>query len=209
MGGYKPAALRRWDATGDSRLDAQGGYLLRVESLRELDVAGLARSVLALEGLEADGVSLQLGIHPRRKVARLAFRGARQFEGLAGARWHATHHLMASQLSLRTGAAVQAYAVLPGELEKVVTYGNGRQVGGETLSYDDVELTDEQASADAAYALLQRSWPLGHLAHVFGLGREELLSLAGRPGLLLSLDGRETIDLDALLPETAPSLRMG
>lgn len=181
-----------------------------MESLRELDVAALARSVLALEGLEPDGVSLQVSVHPRRKVVRLAFRGTEIFEGLRGARWHAQHHLLASQLSLRSGGAVQVYAVIPGELEKVATYGNGRRVGGETLSYDDVELTDAQASDDEAYALLQKSWPLGHLAHVFGLSRDELLGLAGRPGLLIGLDGAEQVDLqEALLPVDPLHLRLG
>lgn len=180
-----------------------------MESLRNLDVVGLARSVLLLEGLEPAAVSLQLSVHPRRKVARLAFRGGPPFEGLAGVRWHAEHHLLASQLSLRSGAAVQAYAVLPGEFEKVVTYGNGRRVGGERLSYDDVDLTEDQASDDQAYALLQRSWPLGHLAHVFGLSRDALLALASRPGLLLGLDGQESVDLDALLPDATPHLRLG
>src|SRR5690606_2629679 len=143
----------------------------------------------------------ELSAHLRRGVVRLAFGGPASLSGEPGARWHAAHHLFASQLSLRGASAVRAYAVVPGAFEKVVTYGDGRSVGGETLDYADVDLPEEALEDDDAFALLQGSWPLGHLAHVFGLTREELLSLAN-PALRLALDGSSgPARLETLLPD--------
>ncbi|HLT31738.1 MAG TPA: hypothetical protein VK013_17005 [Myxococcaceae bacterium] len=193
--------MRRWSATGERGVAAHGGYLLRSGSFRELELVALARQVLALEGLPQQGIHLELSADLRRGVVRLAFGGPPELSGEAGARWHATHHLLASQLSLRNGAAVRAYALVPDAFEKVVTYGDGRAVGGETLQYADVELPEEALEDDEAFALLQRSWPLGHLAHVFDLTREALLAL-GAPAMRLPLDGSapET-RLDLLLPD--------
>ena len=208
--GYKAAALRRWESTGDDGHDAHGGYLVRVESFRGLDVAGLARACLALEGVATRGVSLHVTTHPKRKVVRLAYKGGAIPTGSAGARWHSEHQQLAGQLSLRCGAAVQAYALVAGAFEEVVSYGDGRRVGGERLEYADVDLPEEAMVDDEAFAKLQRTWPLGHLAHVFGLTRELLLGLAGLRGLSIPLDGREgREDLDSLLPGPAPHLRLG
>lgn len=208
--GYKAAALRRWESSGDSGLDAHGGYLVRVESFRGLDIAGLARACLALEGVSPRGVCLHVTAHPKRKVVRLAFRGGAIPSGIAGAQWHAEHQQLAAMLSLRCGAAVQAYSLVSGAFEQVVTYGDGRKVGGERLEYADVELSEEAMLDDEAFARVQRSWPLSHLAHVFGLTRELLISLATLRGLSITLEDEVAVDdLDALLPGAAPHLRMG
>lgn len=168
----------------------------------------LARQVLALEGLPQQDIHLELSADLRRGVVRLAFGGIPELTGEAGARWHATHHLLASQLSLRNGAAVRAYAVVPDAFEQVVSYGDGRAVGGETLNYADVDLPEEALEDDEAFALLQRSWPLGHLAHVFDLTRERLLAL-GNPAMRLALDGSAAeTRLDLLLPDPDAALRL-
>ena len=60
------------------------------------------------------------------------------------------------------------------------------------------ELSDEEFEA------LRDSWPMGRLARLVGLSREELLRLPYAPGRLLSLEGPE-VDLASLLGPAAPA----
>jgi hypothetical protein len=56
---------------------------------------------------------------------------------------------------------------------------------------------------DAAFAQLRSRWPLGHLAYVFGLKREDLLRLPrASSSAVLSLD---SLDAEARLEELLPS----
>jgi hypothetical protein len=119
-------------------------------------------------------------------LVRLAFDGPGATAG-----WHAEHHALAQLLSTGQSLAVHAYAVEPYEYELVVAYADGRRVGGERVRYDEVEVSDEEALDDALFAKLQSRWPLGHLAQVVGLTRQELLALRRHPALQrIELPGR-------------------
>jgi hypothetical protein len=77
-------------------------------------------------------------------------------------------------------------------------------VGGDKLVYQDVELPGEaEEMDDAAFSQMRSRWPLGHLAYVFGLKREDLLKLPRiTTSLVLSLDAA---DAEAKLEELLPS----
>jgi hypothetical protein len=111
-------------------------------------------------------------------VVRLAYDGPG-----ATASWHAQHHALAQLLSTGQSLAVHAYTIEPYEYEEVVAYADGRRVGGERVRYDEVEVSDDEALDDALFAKLQSRWPLGHLAQVVGLSRNELLALRKHPAL--------------------------
>jgi hypothetical protein len=187
---------------GDS-LESHGGYLVRLETFEGLELVRLAREALTLElGVLPPGTALRVSVSRRRKVIRLAYEGAHG-EGRLGARWYASHHALPRLLSQAANVTVHAYAFDANQGEEVIGFGNGRQVGGERLVYDDVELPCEPGALDdAAFARLRSRWPLGHLAYIFNLTREELLELphAGA-SLLLSLEGAEATEgLEPLLP---------
>jgi hypothetical protein len=83
---------------------------------------------------------------------------------------------------------VHAYAFDPDELEQVVTYADGRSVGGEALRYAEAELPEDEAGdEDEAFRRLQAGWPLGHLARVLGIVRDELLRIPRQSSALLDL----------------------
>jgi hypothetical protein len=171
-------------------LKAHGGYLCRVENFDSVDLAALAREALRLDGGSVTG-SLGLSWIQRRKVACLSFDlRARRGED---ARWFEERHALARLLSERFRATtVHAYAYLPDRLEQVVAYGGGRQVGGERVRYDDVEL-DFEGMDDAAFEAIQSRWPLGHLAYVFGVTRAQLLSLGAQtPSTVIALDASQS-----------------
>ncbi|MCP3099992.1 hypothetical protein LZ198_14040 [Myxococcus sp. K15C18031901] len=156
-----------------------------------------------------DGASGATGLHVsvirRRKVVRLAYVGPFT-AGRQGAHWYAAHHALARLLSRAANATVQAYVYDPDEGEDVIAYGNGRRVGGERVVYEDVELPPGRPEDvdDATFAQMQSRWPLGHLAHVFGVARKELVRLPlAQPSRVLALDGAPSdaeAVLDALLP---------
>ena len=181
-------------------MEAHGGYLCRIESFGDLDVAALARDALVAEGVSPDGQVLQLSAIPRRKILRVAYR-ASFAQGAEGAAWYGEHHALALVLSVRLGVAVHAYAHDPERFEQVVTYGNGRRVGGESLDYADIDLDD--ADDDVAFAKLASRWPLGHLAYVYGVPRELLLRLPRAESLWLALD-RKAPSLDELWAKGSP-----
>jgi hypothetical protein len=187
---------------GDS-LEAHGGYLVRLESFSGLELVRLARQALAMDlGALAPGAELRVSVSHRRKVIRLAYTGAHE-DGRRGAHWYAAHHALPRLLSREANLTVHAYVFDPDEGEEVIAYGNGRRVGGERLVYEDVELPCEPEELDeAAFARLRSRWPVGHLAYIFNLTREELLALPHAPSsMLLDLEGGEAEGrLEALLP---------
>jgi hypothetical protein len=67
--------------------------------------------------------------------------------------------------------------------EAVASFAGGRRVGGDELSYEDVSLDED---SDEAFAEQQAQWPLGHLACVLGITREDLTYQNG--AVRLSLD---------------------
>lgn len=187
---------------GDS-LEAHGGYLVRLERFAGVELIRLARQALAMDlGALVPGAALRVSVSHRRKVIRLAYVGAHE-GGRRGAHWYAAHHSLPRLLSREANLTVHAYVFDPDEGEEVIAYGNGRRVGGERLVYEDVELPcGPEAFDDAAFARLRSRWPVGHLAYIFNLPREELLALPNSPAsVLLDLEGEEAGErLDALLP---------
>jgi hypothetical protein len=187
---------------GDS-LESHGGYLVRLETFEGLELVRLAREALTLDvGSLPSGAALRVSVSRRRKVIRLSYEGAHE-EGRLGARWYGTHHALPQLLSRAANVTVHAYVFDANEGEEVIGFGNGRKVGGERLVYEDVDLPCEPGALDdAAFARLRSRWPLGHLAYIFNLTREELLELPRAPArLLLRLDGGEATEgLEPLLP---------
>lgn len=165
-----------------------------------------------LEGLEGVLPSLHVTVIRRRKVVRLAFQGPFG-PGPGDARWYAQHHALPRLLSLAANATVHAYIYDPEECEEVIAYGNGHRVGGDRVSYSDVELSGEEELDDAAFKRMRARWPMGHLAYVFGLAREELLGMprsASRVVLPLDapLDASRVEEMEKRLEELLPSLQL-
>lgn len=166
-------------------VEAHGGYLCRFE---DVDVAWLqevARLSLAEDRREADDVGLQVTILAAPGLVRFAWDAPFTY-GRQGARWYLTHHALARRLSEHLKTALHVYVFDPDELEQVIAYGNGRQVGGELLRYVDVELDDEDED-DAAFEKLKNKWPMGHLARVLGVAREELIRIPRQATVLIDL----------------------
>lgn len=183
----------------------QGGYFLRLESFAGLDLPGLARQALAIEGVPSDGVSLRVSAHRKRRVVHVTLEASPQpappLAGACRARWFSEHPTLARLLSCQVEGAVQSYALEPDRFEEVFTWAAGRRVGGERLEYATVELSAEAEADDQAFARLQQAWPLGHLAYVFGLPRAGLLELTRSPGEVFSLgEERGGERLEGLLP---------
>lgn len=170
-------------------MEAHGGYLSRYEDVDTAWLARLARAALAEDGQSADDVGLLVTVMPGPRVVRFAFDGAHSY-GRAGARWYMSHHGFARRLSQHLSSAVHAYVFDPDDLELVVSYGNGRHVGGETLRYEDAELPDaiDDDDDEVSFELMKNKWPLGHLAKVLGVQREELIRLPRKKTALLDLE---------------------
>lgn len=163
----------------------------------------LAREALVSDGVLGGPGALRVSVHRRRKLVRLAYEGAPGAERQE-AHWYSEHHTLARVLSRAANATVHAYVFNPDSYEEVIAYGNGRRVGGDRLVYEDVELPEEAGEMDdAAFSQMRSRWPLGHLAYVFGLKREDLLKLPRiTTSLVLSLDAA---DAEAQLEELLPS----
>jgi hypothetical protein len=182
-------------------LEAHGGYLIRIESFTGLELIRLAREALALDGVTGGLPALHVSVNRRRKVVRLAFLGP-LMTGRKGAHWYAEHHALPRLLSRAANATVHVYVYSPEEGEQVIAYGNGRRVGGDRVVYDDVEMSGEEEQDDAAFKRMREHWPMGHLAYVFGLSREDLLGLPlVVSSAVLSLDATDAEErLEVLLP---------
>ena len=172
---------------GRSRVEAHGGYLSRYEDVDVAWLAQIARLALDEDGQAHDDCGLLVTVLPGPRVIRFAFDGAHSY-GRAGARWYMTHHAFARRLSQHLQTAVHAYAFDPDDLELVASYGNGRHVGGETLRYEDAEFPDgDDEDEELSFELMKLKWPLGHLAKVLGVHREELIRLPRQKTALLDL----------------------
>lgn len=163
----------------------------------------------AREALQLDGASgatgLQVSVNRRRKVVRLAY-VAPFTQGRPGAHWYAAHHALPRLLSRAANTTVHAYVYDPDEGEEVIAYGNGRRVGGERVVYDNVDLPEGRPEDldEAAFLHMQSRWPMGHLAHVFGLSRQALLKLpVSGPVQVLGLED-STADVEAVLESLLP-----
>ncbi|MDY7230590.1 hypothetical protein [Hyalangium rubrum] len=168
-----------------------------------LSLVRLAREALASDGVLGSLPSLRVSVHRRRKVVRLAYEGLPS-AGARGAHWYGEHHALARLLSRVSNATVHAYCIDPDDGEEVIAYGNGRRVGGDRVVYENVELPEQAEELDdAAFKLMRSRWPMGHLAYVFGLTREELLRLPrAASNVLLTLDA---VNAEELLEELLPS----
>jgi hypothetical protein len=178
-----------------ARIDAHGGYLLRAETLEGVDLRAVARDALERDGQLASAAGLLVSVSAPEKLVRLAYDGPHTY-GRSGALWYRQHHALAAALSLALPVTVHAYAFDPDLLEGVTTYGNGAQVGGETVLYEELDLDVEELS-EADFEALREGWPLGRLARLLGLDRARLLRLPYASGVLVSLDGPE-VDLASL-----------
>jgi hypothetical protein len=166
-------------------VEAHGGYLCRFE---DIDVAWLqqvSRAALEEDGQPTEDVALQVTLLAEPRLVRFAWDAPFTY-GRQGARWYLTHHSLARRLSEHLKTALHVYVFDPDELEQVMAYGNGRRVGGELLRYVDVDL-DIDEDDDSAFEKLKNTWPLGHLARVMGVAREELLRLPRQPTALIDL----------------------
>jgi hypothetical protein len=178
------------------RIDAHGGYLFRAESPEGLDLQALAREALEADGQPPDASGLFVSLDVQRRLVRLAYDGPHTY-GPAGADWYRSHQALARALSLALPSTVHAYAFDPDRFEAVTAYGGGAVVGGETLLYEEQDLELEELS-EAAFEAERLRWPMGRLAQLFGLSREELLRLPYAEGALLPLQG-PPLDVNALL----------
>lgn len=170
---------------GVSTVEAHGGYLCRFE---DVDVAWLqqvARASLEEDGQKTDDVALQVTLLGGPGLVRFAWDAPFTY-GRQGARWYLSHHSLARRLSEHLKTALHVYVFDPDELEQVMAYGNGRRVGGELLRYVDVDF-DIDEDDDVAFQKLKNKWPIGHLARVLGVAREELLRLPRQSTALIDL----------------------
>ncbi len=175
-------------------MEAHGGYLSR---LQDFDLAVLLR--VAKQALIADGkspaeCSLLVSVLPHARLLRLAFDGVHTY-GRRGAHWYEMNHSLPRLLSSELGITVHAYVLDPDELELVVGYAGGRRVGGDLLRYEEAELPDDEEGEldERAFDKLKARWPLGHLATVLGVSREELIRIPRAATALLEFDGTQTL----------------
>ncbi|MDP3237795.1 MAG: hypothetical protein Q8N26_33710 [Myxococcales bacterium] len=145
----------------------------------------VARASLEEDGQKTDDVALQVTLLGGPGLVRFAWDAPFTY-GRQGARWYLSHHSLARRLSEHLKTALHVYVFDPDELEQVMAYGNGRRVGGELLRYVDVDF-DIDEDDDVAFEKLKNQWPIGHLARVLGVAREELLRLPRQSTALIDL----------------------
>lgn len=174
-------------------MSAHGGYLLRPEGLRSLDLVELARSALGEEGEDLAEASIQVSLLRSQGVLRVAYDAPFTYGG-RGARWYRDHHAFARLASERAPGTTHVYAIDPDAFEAVGSYAAGRRVGGETVVYDDLEMDfgdGEGSVAVADFEQMRAKWPIGHLAQIFGVTRDDLLHLPWQDSALLRLRSGE------------------
>ncbi len=167
-------------------MESHGGYLCRYEDVDVSWLQHMAQKAVEEDGQSPNDCGLQVTVLGTPGIVRFAYDAPFTY-GRRGARWYLTHHALAKRLSAHLNATVHAYVFDPDELEQVFAYGNGRRVGGELLRYDDAVLPDELEDDEVSFEKLKGKWPLGHLARVLGVAREELIRIPRRPTLLLDL----------------------
>jgi len=176
-------------------LSAHGGYLLRPEGLRSLDLVELARSALALEGEDPSDAAIQVSVLRSPGVLRVAFDAPFTPYGRRGALWYRDHHAFARLTSERIAGAAHVYAIDADTFESVTSYAAGHRVGGESVVYDELEMDfgDEDGTDVTVFEEMRARWPIGHLGQVFGVTRDELLHLPWNQSVLLQL-GKGGVD---------------
>lgn len=186
-------------------MEAHGGYLCRFEDVEVTWLQQVARSALLEDGQKTTDVGLQVTVLGGPGLVRFAWDAPFTY-GRAGARWYLSHHALARRLSEHLKTALHVYVFDPDELEQVMAYGNGHRVGGELLRYVDVDFDEEDD--DAAFEKLKSKWPLGHLARVLGVAREELIRLPRQATVLIELErAYPPQPLWRLMPETLRGAR--
>ncbi|MBL8924051.1 MAG: hypothetical protein JNJ54_34660 [Myxococcaceae bacterium] len=186
-------------------MEAHGGYLCRFEDMDVTWLQQVARSALEEDGQSAVDVGLQVTVLGGAGLVRFSWDAPFTY-GRAGARWYLSHHALARRLSEHLKTALHVYVFDPDELEQVMAYGNGRRVGGELLRYVDVDF--DESDDEAAFEKLKAKWPLGHLARVLGVAREELIRLPRQSMVLIDLERPLTPQpLWKLLPESLQGAR--
>ncbi len=168
----------------------------------------MARMALEEEGQPLDDVGLLVTVLGGPRIARFAWDAPFTY-GRPGARWYLTHHALARRLSEHLPVTVHAYAFDTEEVEQVIAYANGRRVGGEIFRYEDAELPEgEDEDDEEAFARLQQKLPLGYVARVLGIDREELLRIPRKSSALIDLNRhQEPQPLWQLFPEQVQALR--
>lgn len=165
-------------------MESHGGYLCQYEDVDAAWLQQIAREALIEDGQSPDDAALLVTVLGGPRIARFAFDGPFTY-GRTGARWYLTHHALARRLSEHLNVTVHAYAFDPDEVEQVVAYGGGRRVGGEVLRYEDAELPEDED--DGAFQKAQAKWPLGYVARVLGIRREQLLRIPRHQTAFLDL----------------------
>ena len=187
-------------------VEAHGGYLCLYEDVDAAWLHNLARAALEEDGQSHDDVGLQLTMLGGPRILRIAFDAPFTY-GRAGACWYLSHHALARKLSAHLSVTIHSYVFDPDEIEQVTSYGNGRCVGGEFLRYADAELPDDDED-ETSFVRLKAKWPLGHLARVLGVAREELIRLPRQATALIDLtDTHAPMPLWHVFPESVRSLR--
>jgi len=168
-------------------LSAHGGYLLRPQGLQSADLVDLAREALSLEGEDPGEAAIQVSAL-RTGVLRVAYDAPFTY-GRRGAHWYRDHHAFARAASQRSPAPVHVYAIDADVFETVWTYAGGRNVGGESVRYDELEMDfgDEDGLDVTAFEAMRAEWPVGHLGQILGVNRDELLHLPWSESVLLRL----------------------
>src|SRR5262249_36900444 len=178
------------------------GYLWILEPFEISTLVGLAREALVEDGCGGGSCSLSISRVPRKKVVRLAYDSPHTY-GRRGALWYQQHHALARLLSSRFSTRVHASVLDPEESETVVPDASGNSVGGEALHYEDVDGLLETAD-DEAFEAIKSRWPLGYLAQILGVNREDLVRLPRSPSSLLELEGEAPHgQLASILPPPA------
>ena len=164
---------------------SHGGYLCRYDDLDVSWLQLIARQALHDDGQSWESCQLSVTVLGASQLVRFAFE-APFTAGRRGAQWYLSKHSLARSLSEHLRMPVHAYTLIADELEQVTAYGNGRRVGGELLSYDDVEMPD--LDDERAFEHMQAGWPLGHLARVLGVSRDTLIRLPKTPSTRIDLE---------------------
>ena len=187
-------------------MESHGGYLCQYSDVDAAWLQRIARLALEEDGQSSDDAGLLVTVLGGPRIARFAWDAPFTY-GRQGARWYLTHHALARRLSEHLPVTVHAYAFDPDEVEQVIAYANGRRVGGEMLRYEDAELPENEDD-ELAFEKLQQQWPLGYVARVLGIDREELLRIPRKSSALIDLNrNQEPTPLWQLFPERVQALR--
>lgn len=186
-------------------MESHGGYLCQYEDVDAAWLQTIARLALEEDGQGTEDVGLLVTVLGGPRIMRFAWDAPFSY-GRQGARWYLTHHALARRLSEHLRVTVHAYAFDPDECEQVTAWADGRRVGGELLRYEDAVLPDDDDDVD--FEKLQQKWPLGHLARVMGVAREEIIRIPRQSTALLELGSTvQPQPLWQLFPEPVQALR--